>query len=289
MREFLKKHGWVLLIIMWEIVRPNLYYISVSFGRYSIAPILVAMQLATIVISYWSISYVIACMMKKTAFWPLLSNKWVGIPTVVTMVSYSLFKVLESSCYILDVGEALKPVWRAFNEGTYVMVGLLLILVVAQYYKVIRTKDGSQEVMIANAHNISESLARIEQNQKSLRGYCEQRLQLTLYMRELYLKTQDASLLNLPDVISTDAQWDEFVAEYDKCHDGVLTCWRQRNPRLTDSDVLYMVLLSEKMTSRDISLLLDSSDRTVWNRRQLVKEHLGIELSELEDWLKETC
>lgn len=99
-------------------------------------------------------------------------------------------------------------------------------------------------------------------------------LNQNLFIREQVLVSKNASLLELPGLIKSDTDWDEFLSNYDECNNHILNQLRRENPKLTDADMIYIVLSRMGKTPHEISLLLDTSDRTVWNRRQLLKDHL---------------
>lgn len=114
----------------------------------------------------------------------------------------------------------------------------------------------------------------IQMHSSSLQQKLVSLLNQNLFIREQVLVSKNESLLELPGLIKSDTDWDEFLSNYDECNHHVLNQLRRENPKLTDADLIYIMLCRMGKTPHEISLLPDTSDRTVWNRRQLLKDHL---------------
>lgn len=90
----------------------------------------------------------------------------------------------------------------------------------------------------------------------------------------------------LQDMLLIDAkQWQSFEQEFEMAHNGLLATLRDRYPALTDSDLQYIALAYLRLDNSDISLLLQMKERTLWNRRQRIKNHLGAPNMDLDDWI----
>lgn len=79
--------------------------------------------------------------------------------------------------------------------------------------------------------------------------------------------------------------WEDFYVEFDDAYDGLLSDLRTHYPDLTDIDVRYIALTCLHFDTADISLLLDLSKRTIYNRRQTLKQRLGLSSETLDVWL----
>lgn len=79
--------------------------------------------------------------------------------------------------------------------------------------------------------------------------------------------------------------WERYLNEFDNCHDHLLDRLKTENPRLTDSDLQYITLHLLGFNTKDISILLDVTPPTLWTRRQRIKEHLNVEINNLDQWI----
>lgn len=79
--------------------------------------------------------------------------------------------------------------------------------------------------------------------------------------------------------------WEAFYVEFDAAYDGLLSRLQSSYPDLTDMDVRYIALTCLNFDTSDICLLLDLSKRTIYNRRQILKQRLGLCNEDLDAWL----
>ena len=68
-------------------------------------------------------------------------------------------------------------------------------------------------------------------------------------------------------------------------NNGLLARLRSTYPNLTESDLQYIALAYLGLDNADISILLQMQERTLWNRRQRIKNHLGEPTMNLDDWI----
>lgn len=90
----------------------------------------------------------------------------------------------------------------------------------------------------------------------------------------------------LQDLLLLDEkQWKTFVQEFEMAHNGLLAQLRNNYPSLTESDLQYIALAYLGLDNADICILLQMQERTLWNRRQRIKNHLGEPTMNLDDWI----
>ena len=90
----------------------------------------------------------------------------------------------------------------------------------------------------------------------------------------------------LQDLLLLDEkQWKTFVQEFEIAHNGLLGQLRNNYPTLTESDLQYIALAYIGLDNADICILLQMQERTLWNRRQRIKNHLGEPSMNLDDWI----
>lgn len=84
------------------------------------------------------------------------------------------------------------------------------------------------------------------------------------------------------------AKWQAFMKEFNQAYNGYIPYLQQRYPTLTDSDLQYLVLATLGFDCSDIAYLLNKTDRTIWNRRDIIKNRISDTSLHLEEWLSRT-
>lgn len=110
---------------------------------------------------------------------------------------------------------------------------------------------------------------RRRQQQANLRGMLMQRVMRAGKMTNIFAQEGD---------------WQEFCTTFDSAYDGMLDRLRHEYPGLTTADLQVLALMALGLSISDICLLLNQTKRTIWNRRQRIKEHMQLaQDSSLED------
>lgn len=81
------------------------------------------------------------------------------------------------------------------------------------------------------------------------------------------------------------SKWVAFLKEFDKAYSGYVPYLQQHYPTLTDNDLQYIVLATLGFDCSDIACLLGKTDRTIWNRRDVIKRRVGDDALHIEDWI----
>lgn len=305
-KDLFSKYAFVVFAIVWtEIDYAVILRYCTTFKNFlTIGGLSLIVEICLIV---WGIVYAIKCRKRILKnYWSIFQNKWVYGVTVILFVLYLLLSYIGALGYALiqlDVYQLFaEHRYAAFMAGygniffavcaamRYVIVFCFILWVVVssvvQYYTAKYICSKQQAENLALQKEIETAHAQNNQYKSYLQSCLKDRVALTLALREKALILQDKSLLSLPNAIITETQWDEFLTAYNMCHDEILSRLHYEHPQLTDTDMLYLVLCVLDMSPHDISLLLDSTDRTVWNRRQLVKEHLNQDVTNLNEWIE---
>lgn len=75
------------------------------------------------------------------------------------------------------------------------------------------------------------------------------------------------------------------MKEFNQTYNGYIPYLQQRYPTLTDIDLQYLVLATLGFDCSDIAYLLNKTDRTIWNRRDIIKNRISDTSLHLEEWL----
>lgn len=89
-------------------------------------------------------------------------------------------------------------------------------------------------------------------------------------------------------MLNEDKEWTNFIEDFDTAHDNLLQRLKEQYPALTDMDLQYIALRYLDFDTPDICLLLGLSKRTIYNRRQAIRQRLGINVTEeeLDSWIR---
>lgn len=89
----------------------------------------------------------------------------------------------------------------------------------------------------------------------------------------------------LEDMLFTDeSNWQKFRTEFNNLYDNLLCKLKAAHPELTTQDEQVVALGVLQFDNSDIAFLLGITDRTIWNRRQKLKNRLGDPQMDLDQW-----
>lgn len=74
---------------------------------------------------------------------------------------------------------------------------------------------------------------------------------------------------------------------FNALYGGLLEHLRTEHPLLTTQDEQVIVLGVLGFSNSDIAFLLNISDRTIWNRRQKIRDRLGDPQMDLDQWFSD--
>ena len=86
---------------------------------------------------------------------------------------------------------------------------------------------------------------------------------------------------------SADTNWQKFITQFHGAYGDLLPRLHQQYPALTEQDDQYLALALLGLDNAEIAVLLNATDRTIWNRRQKIKTRLGDSKMDLDRWLTE--
>lgn len=97
----------------------------------------------------------------------------------------------------------------------------------------------------------------------------EKQEQLRKMLLQRLSKTQ-----KMANIFAGDADWQTFKDAFNAVYDNKLTLLTNQYPDLTTADLQVIALSELGLDSSDICLLLNQTKRTIWNRRQRIKQHM---------------
>lgn len=154
-----------------------------------------------------------------------------------------------------------------------------------QYQQKIKQKQQIDELLIQQLEKEKNI------NQQALKRNLLQRIELTKYV-QLSLNNEDRdypkwlkTYLN-KNTFTNKNTWQQFLIEFDGLHNNLLTNLQTKYSELTEKDLQYLALVILGLNTNDMCFLLNTNDRTIWNRRQRIKNHLGDTHLDLDKWIK---
>lgn len=177
------------------------------------------------------------------------------------------------------------------KQRAYIWIAICVLLcgLIGGYAYYIYRK-GQYELRLIEEQNL-----RIEQQLENNRAVLKARLNERLHVaRKMHFwsshhKEQMPTELNIlsPTQASKDQEnWGKFYDDFNLCYDNLLLRLKEHHPALTDSDLQYIALTYLHFDVTDLSFLLDITNRTVWNRRNAVKQHLNMQQEDdLDSWI----
>ncbi len=131
----------------------------------------------------------------------------------------------------------------------------------------------------------------LRQKRISLRQVLQQRVQMTRTLQH-YASNERKKREWLEEYIQknllvTDASWEIFAHEFDSVYAGLIPRLQTTYPALSKKDIQIISLTILGMSIEDICFLLHLSERTIWNRRQTIKNRLGDPKMDLDKWISD--
>lgn len=142
---------------------------------------------------------------------------------------------------------------------------------------------------LAQAH-IKRLNTELNAKREAMHRVLVERIELAQHIRQ-YAQMSDACipkwLQQYLDGYSfaNPVKWRAFMKEFNQAYNGYVPYLQQRFPALTDSDLQYLVLATLGFDCSDIACLLGKADRTIWNRRDIIKSRISDTSLHLEEWL----
>ena len=171
------------------------------------------------------------------------------------------------------------------------VLALIIVLILLLYYKKQRQLQQEENEHIKTKHLLELECEQSKRNmmkaelvsvQNILREKLRQRLEFTkkLRLNQFKGKTTDTmpdwvKQMILLTTFTDESKWQEFRQEYNEATHGQLDNLKRQYPALTEADLQYIALSTLGLTVEEICILLGTTNRTIWNRKQTVNKKLN--------------
>ncbi len=159
-----------------------------------------------------------------------------------------------------------------------------------------RADAEKQRIEVENKHQEAQSRimqlnAELHTRREALKQNLQLRIDLTKRLHQLPEKDLQHLSKAFTDSLasvkfSNHDTWQQFLHEYNDLYANMLDNIQRDYPRLTEKDLQYIALATLDLSINDICYLLGTTERTIWNRRQRIKGHVGNADMDVDDWIR---
>ena len=173
--------------------------------------------------------------------------------------------------------------------GTIIL--LLLICLLGFLWERSKRLRREHEKELAELH-AAETTRQLTERRATLKQILQQRVALAVRLKRqanALPKGLPAWVMNYleENAFTADTNWQEFKLRFRGAYGDMLPRLHQQYPALTEQDDQYLALALLGLDNAEIAVLLNATDRTIWNRRQKIKTRLGDSKMDLDRWLTE--
>ena len=140
------------------------------------------------------------------------------------------------------------------------------------------------------ATELQKAQAELEDKRNTLRQFLKHRIALIRQIHQSLLgsKQKSQSVKKVLDELSLQypPTWQTFKEEFNAAYGNLLGELKKKYPSLTEKDLLFIALSVLGLDVNDIGYIFGTTDRTLWNRRQFIKNRIGCSKMDFEEWIQ---
>ena len=140
------------------------------------------------------------------------------------------------------------------------------------------------------ATELQKAQAELEDKRNTLRQFLKHRIALIRQIHQTLLgsKQKSQSVKKVLDELSLQypPTWQTFKEEFNAAYGNLLDELKKKYPSLTEKDLLFIALSVLGLDVNDIGYIFGTTDRTLWNRRQFIKNRIGCSKMDFEEWIQ---
>ena len=179
------------------------------------------------------------------------------------------------------------------RQRIYLLMGAIIVvlLIVIVLFLVERSRRLRQihEAEVAHLQH-EETQRQLADKRKTLQRTLKHRADMAVRLQQsanTLPKGMPAWVTNFLKDVSFANENDKqlFMQEFNDAYGDIIPSLQKTYPDLTDQDIYYITLAMLGIDNTGIAIILNSSDRTIWNRRQKIKNRLGDPRLDLDAWI----
>lgn len=174
----------------------------------------------------------------------------------------------------------------------YLVVVILMVLMVLGAGVLIYRwqRERAQALLLAEQNKHLQDI--ILQKRKALHKQLLVRIEISKNFRKQMMAGNHLTAEQLEKVIQDtlyfdQEHWQAFAREFDDAYDNLLVRIAQTYQSVSVQDLQYIALVVTGCDTESISLILNLSNRTIWNRKHRIRQHLNLpQDTDLDEWLR---
>lgn len=198
-------------------------------------------------------------------------------------------KVKEN--FLLKISNRNKIIYIFSLTTALLTIAFVLCITISCHRKKLLKKEFEKQILESNLNVLKE----IHESKKLLlMNKLQNRTQNTLYLKRLEMgliekhKIEEFRDKITKQSIISELDWKEYIHEADQFLDGKISLLAARFHALKENDIRIVTLICLNFDITDCCTLLDTQKNTLYHRRVLIKERLGLEKNtDLDQWLSE--
>ena len=197
----------------------------------------------------------------------------------------------EKENLILKISNRNKIIYIFSLITALLIIAIVLSVVILYHRKKLFMKEFEKQKLESNLNVLRE----IHESKKLLlMNKLQNRTQNTLYLKRLEMGLKEKHKIEefrdkiTKQSIISELDWKEYIHEADQFLDGKISLLAARSHALKENDIRIITLICLNFDITDCCTLLDTQKNTLYHRRVLIKERLGLEKNtDLDQWLSE--
>lgn len=179
-----------------------------------------------------------------------------------------------------------RRLWITIGAGASGFIIILMIVLLVYQRKRMLHRRKEQALQADNRILNTE----LTEKRNALRQQLYQRMNMAkhLHTEDISAKLPRKVRDYLEQIVFTkEENWQELRQEFNTLYGGLLEHLKTDHPTLTTQDEQVIVLGVLGFCNNDIAFLLGITDRTIWNRRQKIRDRLGDPQLDLDQWFSD--
>lgn len=173
--------------------------------------------------------------------------------------------------------------WITIGAGVFGFVIILLIVLFVYQHKRMLHRQKEQALQA----DIRALNAELTEKRNTLRQQLYQRMDMAkhLHTKDIPAKLPREVRNYLEQIVFTkEENWQMLRKEFNSLYGNLLDNLQTAHPLLTTQDEQMITLGVLGFSNSDVAFLLGITDRTIWNRRQKIRDRLGDPQMDIDQW-----
>lgn len=244
---------------------------------------------------YFLSQYLYACGQKDSAFHLLDRRYQVYHQDAIDHGHQRMYAIARQYDVAREREEALNQKLQKRRNTLWMSLGLLVLSVVLSLS--LWHLDKLRQRQISHARELKQLRHELQIRQEALMRKLQSQVALSRRLNELRMGKREnseeyARIIDqfIYDNSFTAEHFDKFREEFDTCFPHLMEKLAHEYPLLSANELKLIALFVTGLDVQDICILLHIANRTLYNNRNRIKQHLGLsENDDLDEWIRKTA